>query len=89
MVLCASENEKAKVEFLLPPETADLGDRILLPDSDDDVPMTPNQVKKKKVWPSIQEKLAIVDGVATYDGSNLVVGDDPCTAPTIQSGNIS
>ena len=48
MVLCASENDKEKVEFLEPPPTAELGEKVVV-EGDDGEPMTSNQVKKKKV----------------------------------------
>mmetsp|Transcript_24326 Transcript_24326/g.78597 ORF Transcript_24326/g.78597 Transcript_24326/m.78597 type:complete len:220 (+) Transcript_24326:34-693(+) len=97
MVLCGSEgDDKAKVEFLEPPATADLGDRVLLaPDDEEEEaaaagpPLTSNQVKKKKVWTKIQPKLAIVDGVATFDGTPLNVNGEPCSPKTIQNGPIS
>lgn len=89
MVLCGSEDEKAKVEFIVPPEDAENGERVLCGD-DDAPPLTSNQVKKKKVWPKVQPKLAVVDGKATFDGELLTAaGGQSCSPATIQKGPIS
>mmetsp|Transcript_4640 Transcript_4640/g.11936 ORF Transcript_4640/g.11936 Transcript_4640/m.11936 type:complete len:207 (+) Transcript_4640:12-632(+) len=88
MVLCGSENDKAKVEILLPPDDAEIGDRVLCGD-DDDAAATPNQVKKKKIWTKVQPRLALVDGIATCDGLPMATPAGPCRSPTIQAGPIS
>lgn len=88
MVLCGSEGEKAKVEFIVPPEGAENGDRVLCGE-DDSPAMTAKQVKKRKVWNTIQPRLAVVDGVATFDGQPLTTSDGPCRSATIQAGPIS
>jgi len=93
MVLCGSEGDKAKVEFILPPDDAEPGDRVGLLGDEEELapPMTSNQVKQKKVWPAIQPKLAVKDGLATYDGVALAAGDarGPCKPTTILNGPIS
>lgn len=89
MVLCGSEDDKAKVEFIVPPEDAENGERILCGD-DDAPPLTSNQVKKKKVWPKVQPKLAVVEGKATFDGELLTTASgQSCSPATILKGAIS
>lgn len=89
MVLCGSEGEKEKVEFIVPPQEAENGERVLCGDETDDNPMTANQVKKKKVWTGFQPRLAVVDGVATFDGEPLTTSAGPCRPATIANGPIS
>mmetsp|Transcript_1307 Transcript_1307/g.3968 ORF Transcript_1307/g.3968 Transcript_1307/m.3968 type:complete len:225 (-) Transcript_1307:88-762(-) len=88
MVLCGSEGEKSKVEFIVPPDDAENGERVLCGD-DDEPAMTPNQVKKKKIWTDVQPRLAVVDGLACFEGEPLATSAGPCRTASIQAGPIS
>ncbi|KAJ1455229.1 hypothetical protein M885DRAFT_520520 [Pelagophyceae sp. CCMP2097] len=88
MVLCGSEGEKEKVEFVVPPEGAENGERVSCEGFDGDA-LSSSQMKKKKAWPVVQPKLAVVDGVATYDGVPLLTSAGPCRPKTILNGPIS
>ena len=57
MVLCGSAGDKASVEILEPPAGAADGERAFV-DGADGAAATPNQVKKKKLWPPVAERLA-------------------------------
>ncbi|KAH8075876.1 tRNA binding protein [Aureococcus anophagefferens] len=48
-----------------------------------------NQVKKKKFWPPVAEKLAMAGGVATFDGQAISTSEGPCTCPSIAEGGLS
>jgi len=72
MVLCTKEGDK--VELLSVPDNLEVGTRVL----PEGVPATfapiePSQVKKKKVWEGVAEKLQTdKNKVATFDGKALV-----------------
>ena len=88
MVLCGSADDKARVEILEPPPGAEDGERAFV-DGADGAAATPNQVKKKKLWPPVAERLALVGGVATYGGAVIETSEGPCTCATIADGPIS
>jgi len=88
MVLCGSAGDKAQVEILEPPAGAEDGERAFVAGADG-AAATPNQVKKKKLWPPVAENLALVGGVATYDGAVIETSEGPCTCATIADGPIS
>ena len=50
---------------------------------------TPNQVKKKKLWPPVADGLKMVGGVATFGGDVISTSEGPCTCATIADGDIS
>ena len=88
MVLCGSKDDKAVVEILEPPADAEDGERAFVEGFDGDA-ATPNQVKKKKLWPPVADKLKLVDGVATFDGATIATSEGPCTCASIDNGIIS
>jgi hypothetical protein len=88
MVLCGSKDEKAVVEILEPPAEAEDGERAFVDGADGDA-ATANQVKKKKFWPPVAEKLAMAGGVATFDGQAISTSEGPCTCPSIAEGGLS
>ena len=88
MVLCGSKDEKAVVEILEPPADAEDGERAFVEGFDGDA-ATPNQVKKKKLWPPVADKLKLVDGVATFDGATIATSEGPCKCASIDNGIIS
>lgn len=82
MVMCAStgEGDDAKVEFVVPPEDAAIGERVAVEGFDGE-PATENQVIKKKMLDAIFPDLATNgDGVATYKGVPLSTSSGPCVA---------
>lgn len=90
MVLCACENE-GKVEFVVPPEDAVVGDKIICEGYDGE-PATENQIVKKKMLNFIFPDLVInAEGIATYKGVPLVTstGRHPCKASTLTNVPIS
>jgi len=84
MVLCAS-SEDGKVEFVEPPEGAEIGERVMV-DGFDGEPATENQVIKKKMLDAIFPDLATNDsGVATYQGKALSTSAGACTSGVTNS----
>mmetsp|Transcript_8570 Transcript_8570/g.26797 ORF Transcript_8570/g.26797 Transcript_8570/m.26797 type:complete len:209 (-) Transcript_8570:40-666(-) len=88
MVLCGSKDDKAVVEVVEPPADADEGERAFVDGVDGDA-ATPNQVKKKKLWPPVADGLKMVGGVATFGGDVISTSEGPCTCATIADGDIS
>jgi len=80
MVLCASTDDK--VEFVVPPTDAAVGERILVEGFEGD-PATENQIGKKKMLDKIFPDLKTNnDGVATYKGIPLMTSAGECRAST-------
>eukprot|EP00965_Chrysotila_dentata_P095388 3153142-Pleurochrysis_carterae.AAC.1 len=88
MVLCASSEDKSKVEFIEPPAEAAPGERVMCEGIMVE-PASPNQVKKKKILEGACADLKSVDNVATYKGIPLTTSAGPCRSPTIATGTIS
>ena len=92
MVLCAKDGQ-GTVEFVNPPEGSKPGDIITVEGTPVGKygPFVPNQVKKKKIWECVAEKLkSNGDRVACWDNIPLV--DErgvACIAPTVANGPIS
>lgn len=87
MIMCASCPEK--VEILLPPPGAQIGDRVFAKDypGEPDALMNP----KKKIWETVKPDL-VTDAtkVASYKGSQLIIeGKGPVVAPTRANTQIS
>ena len=85
---CGAVDEKAVVEILEPPADAEDGERAFVEGADGDA-ATANQVKKKKFWPPVAEKLAMAGGVATFDGQAISTSEGPCTCPSVADGMLS
>ncbi|XP_064609518.1 LOW QUALITY PROTEIN: aminoacyl tRNA synthase complex-interacting multifunctional protein 1-like [Liolophura sinensis] len=87
MIMCVSEGEK--VEILVPPPGAAIGDRVTCPDYEGtpDAQLNP----KKKIWEQIKPDMKTnADKAACYKGSVFsVAGKGPLTAPTLANGQIS
>lgn len=80
MVMCASNDEEGKVEFVEPPADAAIGERVMVPGYDGE-PATENQVLKKKMMNVIFPDLKTDDdGVATYKGEPFTTSAGPCKA---------
>ncbi|KAF8014283.1 hypothetical protein BT93_H0195 [Corymbia citriodora subsp. variegata] len=87
MVLCASNKENTKVEFIEPPESAKVGERVTFPGFEgapDDV-LNP----KKKVWETLQPDLHTDSGlVAHFKNIPFTTSAGVCKASSIQNGSI-
>lgn len=88
MVLCTSNADKSEVAFVAPPAAAKPGERVLIEGVGPTPPASGNQMKKKKWMDKAAEGLKAVDGVATYDGTPLVVAGAQCTSP-VPAGTIN
>ena len=93
MVLCACEEESdggGKVEFVIPPADAAIGDRVTCPGFDGE-PATENQVVKKKILQAVLPDLAVdAEGVARYRGdAPLETEAGPCRAESLTNVPIS
>ncbi|RMZ53286.1 hypothetical protein APUTEX25_005275 [Auxenochlorella protothecoides] len=77
MLLCASNSEHTEVEPLLPPEGAQVGERVWFGDASEQAEAAqPNQVQKKKLWEAVQPFLwpfaagfAVTGGIMFYIAS--------------------
>eukprot|EP00187_Rhodella_violacea_P003326 CAMPEP_0174894766 /NCGR_PEP_ID=MMETSP0167-20121228/9320_1 /TAXON_ID=38298 /ORGANISM="Rhodella maculata, Strain CCMP736" /LENGTH=391 /DNA_ID=CAMNT_0016133927 /DNA_START=1 /DNA_END=1176 /DNA_ORIENTATION=+ len=88
MVLCATDDTKAVVELVMPPEGAAPGDRVVCDgfEGEPDAQLNP----KKKVWEKIQPDFSTsADGVATWKDSPMKTDKGVCTAPTVRGGTLS
>ena len=51
MVLCGVDNDETLVEFVEPPSSAVVGERVLIGTENESMePWRPNRIKKKKAW---------------------------------------
>lgn len=97
MVLCACKDGAAEdgsddvVEFVRPPETATIGDRVVCPGFEGE-PATENQVLKKKILNAVFPDLRVdADGVAVYKDVALKTstGGDTIRAESLKEVPIS
>jgi aminoacyl tRNA synthase complex-interacting multifunctional protein 1 len=80
MVLCASSNDGSSVQFVEPPATAAIGERIYVNGYDGE-PATENQILKKKILDKVFPDLQTNDnGIACYKGEPLSTTAGPCTS---------
>jgi len=91
MVLCAKDPANNVVELLTVPDECNVGDRVLpqeVPDSYK--PVSPDLVKKGKIWEAVAEKLKTdTSRVACFDGLPLVASGAKFVAPTLPDAPIS
>lgn len=87
MIMCA--NTREKVEILVPPAGAQIGERISF-DGYEGEPDLPFMNPKKKIFEAVQpEFLVNAEGVATYKGSFFKIeGKGLVTSPTVRNGGI-
>lgn len=87
MIMCANTPEK--VEILIPPAGAIVGDKISF-DGYEGEPDLPFMNPKKKIFEAVQpEFLVNAEGVATYKGSFFKIeGKGLVTSPTVRLGGI-
>ncbi len=90
MVLCAAETKadgSEKVEFVEPPEGAELGEVITFEGLPQPEPFTGSQVEKKKVFQACAEAMKTTDeGLAAWNGHVFMTSAGPCKSPTIKNG---
>uniref|UniRef100_A0A7S3DDP8 tRNA-binding domain-containing protein n=1 Tax=Palpitomonas bilix TaxID=652834 RepID=A0A7S3DDP8_9EUKA len=89
MVLCAENDGKTVVEFVEPPEDANIGDRICVEGVEYRCEPEAQLNPKKKVWDKVAEELRVdSEGFATYEGKKLHIAGKYLTAPTVREGVI-
>jgi tRNA-binding EMAP/Myf-like protein len=92
MVLCASNSDGSKVEFVEPPAASTVGERVFLEGAEGETadPASANQIKKKKVFQAVAEELLTnASREAQYKGLLICTSAGPCSVPTIAEGPIS
>jgi phenylalanyl-tRNA synthetase alpha chain len=90
MVMCAVNEDGSKVEFVEPPEGAEIGERVMVEGFDGE-PATENQVIKKKILDAIFPDLKTNgDGIATYKGVPFSTSSGVCKAQRgLSNGKVS
>lgn len=90
MVLCAAQTDESgneKVEFIEPPEGAELGETITFEGLPPPEPFSGAQVEKKKVFAACIEGMKTTeDGVAAWNGHAFLTSAGPCRSKTIKGG---
>ncbi|KAL6779748.1 hypothetical protein ACKKBG_A13570 [Auxenochlorella protothecoides x Auxenochlorella symbiontica] len=91
MLLCASNSEHTEVEPLLPPEGAQVGERVWFGDASDQAEAAqPNQVQKKKLWEAVQPFLCTgPDRIAGFSGQPMHTSAGVVVAPNLAGASIS
>jgi len=93
MVLCASNADHTKVEMLIPPEGANVGERVVFPGYEDDPDEQLNP--KKKIFENLKPHLqTTADLVACYKDNTgkeipFMTSAGPCKAKRLAGGSIS
>jgi aminoacyl tRNA synthase complex-interacting multifunctional protein 1 len=91
MILAASDASHEKVELLVAPEGAVVGERVRFGASDEpqSEPQTPNQIQKKKTWEELQP-LLVTDAscVATYKGAPMMTSAGPVKCASLVDASI-
>jgi hypothetical protein len=91
MILAASDDSHERVELLVAPEGAVIGERVRFGESDEPQaePQTPNQLQKKKTWEELQPLLVTDDAcVATYNGAPMMTSAGAVKCATLTKANI-
>lgn len=90
MVLCAAETKEdgtELVEFIEPPEGAELGEIVTFEGLPAPEPFSGAQVQKKKVFDACLPKMKTTDeGLAAWDGHVFMTSAGPCKSTTIKGG---
>jgi tRNA-binding EMAP/Myf-like protein len=74
MVLCASNDDHTVVELIVPPASANIGDRVLFEDIAVSEPATPAQMTKKKVFEGLAPELRTnAEGLPTWRGHVMTI----------------
>lgn len=91
MVLCAAEAKEdgsgEKVEFVEPPEGAEIGEILTFEGLPTPEPLSGAQVEKKKIFQACADGMKTTDdGSAAWNGHIFMTSAGPCKAPTIKNG---
>lgn len=90
MLLCASDKANEKVELLIPPQDAPIGERVLFEEDPAPSPDSANQMKKKKIWEQLQPLLKTnEEGVAQCDGISMKLSTGFVKCPSLPNAPIS
>jgi len=80
MVMCASNDDHTKVEFAVPPEGAQIGERVMF-EGHDGEPEAENKVAKKKMFEKLAPDLKTdAAGVIEWKGATSKTSAGPCKA---------
>lgn len=80
MVLCASDKDKSALAFVVPPEGAKPGERVMVAGYEG-APMEVKKMDKKKGWDAVQPEFSTDGaGVACYKGVAWEVAGGKCTS---------
>ena len=92
MVLCATEkntNGEESVEFIEPPENAQVGETIYFEGLPAPEPLSGAQIEKKKIFQNCLDGMKTLDdGVAAWYGHAFKTSAGPCKARTIKGGEM-
>ncbi|CAI5729173.1 unnamed protein product [Hyaloperonospora brassicae] len=89
MVLCASDEAHANVQFVEPPAAAKVGERVTVA-SESGEPLSAAQIKKQKVLEKVSPDFLTDDkGVATYKGEPIMTSAGPCAVKSLAKAFIS
>mmetsp|Transcript_34287 Transcript_34287/g.37060 ORF Transcript_34287/g.37060 Transcript_34287/m.37060 type:complete len:249 (-) Transcript_34287:238-984(-) len=79
MVLCVAQTKEdgtEAVKFVVPPESAQLGERVTFEGLPKPIALSASQVEKKKVFKNCLDGMKTdADGCATWNGHKFIVGD--------------
>lgn len=80
MVLCASNQDHTKVEFVVPPDSAPIGERVIF-EGCEGQPEPENKVAKKKILELVLPFLQTNDeGIVMWKGFKSKTSSGPCVA---------
>ena len=79
MVLCASNADHTKVDFVKPPSGAQIGERVAFEgfEGEPEKVLNPKKKQLEKVLPKLKTD---ADGVACYDGKKAMTSAGPCSS---------
>lgn len=87
--MAMKSEDGSKVELIAPPEGAAVGERVFIEGLTGD-PISPAQVKKRKVWEAVAKGLKTIDGgIATWDGKEIKTSAGVCAATSLVDAPIS
>jgi len=80
MVLCASNHDHTQVEFVIPPESATIGERVSF-EGYEGLPEPENKIAKKKILEGVLPYLKTnEDGIVEWKGAKSVTSVGPCVS---------
>eukprot|EP00938_MAST-03A_sp_MAST-3A-sp1_P004381 g4381.t1 len=90
MVLCGVDNDETLVEFVEPPSSAVVGERVLIgTENESTEPWRPNRIKKKKAWKKLSQEFKLINGKAMFEDEPMEpISGGHCHTSTKMSGVI-